>query len=151
MIWIKKYWFHVVAGLSAGIFGLLFVLILAAPKQDAQNRGFVACSQQLLQRLGQCDHRLWCSSKAVAANSRCDIAVIWHGICSWIDGKQPYPWSNYLYEPELSGWVDEEARQEYLKQYPDTKQEMEKLHQLRKELEDEQNARQNTQDLWPEE
>ncbi len=151
MIKFKRDWFYVVAGLVAVFFVLLFLLLLIAPKQDARNRGFAACSQQLLQRLEQCEHRLWCSGRVIVATSRCDIAVVWQGFFDWIDGKQPYPWSNYIYEPEIVSLVDEDARREYLKQYPDTKQEMEKLHILRKELENEQNTQQNIQDLWPEE
>ena len=59
----------------------------------------------------------------------------------WTKGTQPTPWSNYIFEPDVSSpFIDEKARSEYLKNYPDTKAEMERLHILRKDLENDQDT-----------
>ena len=153
MAFIKKHWFSFIVGLLLAVFLLMFILILIAPKQDVQKRGFVACSHQLLADLGECERGLWCSGKAVLRCSWCDIKVIGRGLQNWAKGSQPAPWSNYIYEAEIpqNGFIDEAARQEYLVRFPDTEREMERLNLLRKELENEQNIIENGQDLWPEE
>lgn len=150
MAFIKNYWFGTLLGLAVSAFMLMLMLILIAPKQDVQNRGFVYCTQNLIDDLADCNRALWCSSKAVSKNTWCDIKIIADGFLLWMDNKQPKPWSNYIFKPELpqNSFVDEEARAEYLKQYPDVKQEMESLHKLRKELENEQNLQIDTTDLW---
>ena len=129
-------------GMFMTAFMVMLLLIIISPKQDAKERGFVACTQNLLDDLIDCNHNVVCSTLAIVDNTWCDIKVIVKGAKEWIQGQQPKPWSNYIYEPEMSEnqFVDEEARQKYLKRYPNTKEEMEKKHLLRKELENEQNA-----------
>lgn len=150
MSFIKNYWFGIILGLMMFVFMLILILILIAPKQDAKNRGFVFCTQNLMDNLADCDRALWCSSKAVLRNTLCDFKIISTGLSLWAKGKQPRPWSNYIFEPEpvQNPFVDEEARAEYLKQYPNVKLEMENLHKLRKELENEQSLQTDTEKLW---
>ena len=150
MSFLKNYWFGTVVALVMFIFMLMFVLILIAPKQDAQNRGFVFCTQNLIDDLADCNRSIWCSSRAIAKNTWCDFKIIANGISLWTKGEQSTPWSNYIFEPEIpqNAFIDEEARKEYLEKYPDVRQEMETLHKLRKELENEQNLQADPKELW---
>lgn len=153
MSFIKKYWFGTTIGLFLAMFIVVLVLILISPKQDAKNRGFVYCTQNLIDDLIECDKQLWCTSKSILKNSWCDIHIIGQGLRNWVKGQQDYPWSNYIFEPELSqdSYVDEEARQEYLKEFPNTSLEMKNLLKLRKELENEENMQVDLKELWQEE
>lgn len=150
MSFIKNYWFSILLGLALFVFMLILVLILAAPKQDAKNRGFVFCSQNLMDDLNDCNRALWCSGKAIFKTTFCDLKIIGTGLSLWAKGKQPRPWSNYIFEPEplKNSFVDEDARIKYLEQYPNVKTEMENLHKLRKELENEQSLQTDIEKLW---
>ncbi len=134
-------------------FMMMLVLVIIAPKQDAKGRGFVGCTQNMLEDLIDCDQKIGCSMLAIASNTWCDVKVIAKGAKNWLEEKQKYPWSNYIYEPEdpKNQFVDEQARDEYLKQYPNTKDEMEIKHRLRKELENEQNTIKTDKIEWPKE
>lgn len=148
----KHHWFNIILGCLIAVFVIMLFLIIISPKQDAKGRGFVACTQDLLDDLIFCERRIGCSMKAIAANTWCDVKVITKGAKDWAKGMQQYPWSNYIYEPEKpeNQFVDEDARREYLKQYPDTKKEMELKDLLRKELENEQNTIKNNEISWNE-
>jgi len=152
MSFIKRYWFAATIGLLVSLCFLLLVLLLISPKQDSKERGFVRCTQNMIEHLIVCDKKIGCSLGAIAVNTLCDIKVVGKGVVDWIDGKQPRPWSNYIYVPEVepNPFVDEDARQEYLKQHPDIKQEMQKLNKLRKELEDEENKQMFNEEMLPE-
>lgn len=134
-------------------FAIMLVLVMLSPKYDAKNRGFVACTHNLLDGIVECDHTIGCSMGVIIQSAWCDIKMVGSGIKNWAEGRQAYPWSNYIYEPETpkNQLVDEEARIKYLEQYPDTKAEMEEKHRLRKELENEQNTSENNEISWPDE
>lgn len=141
MSFIKRHWFGLLVSMPVVFFTFFLVLILIAPKQDAQGRGFVQCTQSMAEDLLLCDKRPFCTIRAILSNTACDIGVIADGMVDWTKGTQPTPWSNYIFEPDVSSpFIDEEARSEYLKNYPDTKAEMERLHILRKDLENEQDT-----------
>lgn len=148
---IKHYWFSILMGLLIAVFMVMLILILIAPKQDARSRGFIPCTQSMVDQLIECERKLWCSGGAIVQNAWCDLKVIGAGFKDWTVGKQPRPWSNYIFKAELplNSMVDEEARQDYLKQYPNVQQEMENLHKLRKELENEQNQQDAMSEIWP--
>ena len=138
---IKKYWFATIIGILLVFFGLLVGALILSPKQDLQNRGFVKCTQNLIDELSFCNRKIGCTIVAISENTWCDIKVFVLGFAGWINKNQPTPWSNYIFEPELpiSQYVDEAEHKEYIKQNPDTDKEIEKLNILRKELENEQN------------
>ena len=141
MSFIKHHWFGLLTALPVVFFSLFLVLILFAPKQDAKGRGFVQCTQIMAEELLLCNKSPICTIRAILSNTACDITVIADGVVDWAKGNQPTPWSNYIFEPDVpASFVDEEAHSEYLKNYPDTKAEMERLHILRKDLENEQNT-----------
>lgn len=152
MSFIKQHWFGMTVSLLALVFLVLLILILLAPKQDAKQRGFVKCTQNMIEELLECDKKFACSISAIAGNTWCDIKVVGLGIKEWANGKQPAPWSNYIFEPEPveNPLIDEEYRAEYLKAYPDVKQEMMRLEKLRKDLENEQNDQNFNEEMLPE-
>ena len=134
---IKRYWFGVVMGCLTSIFVVVLVLVIIAPKQDSKQRGFVKCTQNMVSQLIDCDKAVLCSMKAIVSNTLCDIKVINTGISKWLKGEQERPWSNYIFEPELplASYFDKEEIDEYMKEYPDTKEQIKKLDKLRKDLE----------------
>lgn len=151
MAWIKQYWFAAIIGMLLLFFGLLVVAILVAPKYDARNRGFGQCTQALMGELADCNTKIGCTVAAIAKNTLCDIKVMTDGFKLWFEGSQKYPWSNYVFEPETIPqiFVDQEAREEYLRDFPDVKEEMKRLNELRKELEHEQDAEEFTPEMLP--
>jgi hypothetical protein len=138
---VKHHWFGLILNLFVLLFGVMTILIMIAPKQDVQGRGFIPCTLVMIDELSSCERKVYCSVKAIAQNSWCDFKVIGSGLLHWLQGTQARPWSNYIFTPQLpeDEWIDQDARAEYLKQYPNTLQEMQKLKQLGKELENEQN------------
>jgi hypothetical protein len=153
MFLIKRYWFEVVMILLVTLFLGVVTVLLLSPKQDVDNRGFIPCTKALMDNLFDCDRKILCSIKAVLTNTKCEISVIHDGIKLWINDKQDYPWSNYIFEPKLpsSAYIDDEAVKEYLKEHPNVKADMENLHLLRKDLENENANSENYKDLWQEE
>jgi hypothetical protein len=138
MNFIKRYWFAGLLAFIVGCFLLLFVLLILSPKVDAKGRGFVKCTYEMIDNLTDCDKAFWCSVGSVMKNTWCNVNVVAEGVGLWLDDKQAYPWSNYIFEPEIAedSFIDEDVRAEYLKNNPDVKQEMMRLDKLRKELEE---------------
>ncbi|MBE6467500.1 MAG: hypothetical protein E7004_02795 [Alphaproteobacteria bacterium] len=153
MNFIKRYWFGGLLASVMGCFLLLFVLLVISPKQDAKKRGFIQCTQEMIDNLISCERKIWCSTKAIANNTYCDVKIIIQGFDLWLDNKQPKPWSNYIFEPEIekNSFFDEEERAEYLKKYPDVKDEMIRLDKLRKDLENEENEQNISEEMLPKE
>ena len=151
MNFIKKYWFGSLISLIICCFLILFLLLIISPKQDAKSRGFIKCTQQMIEDIYDCNRKIWCSIKAIGNNTLCDIGIVVEGITLWIDDKQSYPWSNYIFEPEITenSFFDEEARQEYLKNNPNVKNEMMRLDKLRKDLEYDENNQKITKEMLP--
>ena len=151
MNFIKRYWFGGILTTVICCFLLLFVLLIISPKQDAKNRGFVKCTQSMITSLSDCNRKIWCSVETISENTWCNIKVIAEGFKLWLDDKQPRPWSNYLFEPEAieNSFFDEEAIAEYLKNNPNVKQEMMRLDELRKELENEENDQNFDEEMLP--
>ena len=154
MSFIKRYWFGCLTGFILSCFLVLFILLIISPKQDTKGRGFIKCTQEMVNELTLCNKKIWCSIKAIGNNTLCDVFVVAKGFDLWLDDKQPTPWSNYIFEPELEEnlFFDEEARIEYIKNNPDTKDEMIRLNKLRKDLENEANKNLDiTEEMLPKE
>lgn len=141
MKWVKDHWFGMIMWLWVVAVALVMVMVLLSPHYDAKNRGFAFCTQQLIEKLEECDKKIACSTVAVLDNTICDVKIIGKSFKEWVDGKHPYPWSGYIFAAEipLSSFINEDERREYLEEYPDTLAEMEKLKFLRKDLENAQN------------
>lgn len=152
MSFIKTHWLGLISGFIIFCFLAMFVLVLLSPRLDAQKRGFIPCTEAMAETMLNCpsDGRYSCMSKAILGNSWCDMKIIASGLKSWVGGKQSYPWSNYIFVPELpqDEGFDEQARAEYLKNNSDIIQEMQNLKILHEELENEQqNIGLNPEDL----
>jgi len=141
MNFIKAHWFGILIWIWLTLVFLFAALIVSAPHYDARNRGFAFCSQQLIDDLHSCNHSVFCSSEMIIRSTKCDLKVVAASFSDWMAGKHQYPWSGYIFVPELPQdyLIDEESRREYLKEYPDTAEEMLKLQQLRKDMENAQN------------
>jgi hypothetical protein len=87
MDFIKRYWFGGILTIIVCCFLLLFVLLIISPKQDAKNRGFVKCTQDMISSLSYCDRKIWCSIKAISSNTTdCIRSGIMFGNACMLDG-----------------------------------------------------------------
>ena len=150
---IKHFWFHIFITFLLLCFVGIAVLILLSPKQDMKRRGFVPCTEEMIEDLLNCNRRFLCSSRAIIENNLCVAQVIRIGFSDWVKGKQPRPWSNYIFKPELysDSFIDQEEVKKYLETHPDVKIEMERLHRMRKDMENENNKQIDSEKKWNEE
>lgn len=145
MQFIKYHWFGLLVSVIVFLFLCVFALVLAAPHQDEQKRGFVPCTETMAEELHNCNSRNMCVLGSVIKNTFCNIKVIGQGIKLWAVGEQPTPWSNYLFEPELKRPAvnddvePEESLDEYYQNTPDIAAEMDELQQLNQQLENSDN------------
>lgn len=145
MQFIKTHWFGLLVSVVVFLFLCVFALVLAAPHQDEQKRGFVPCTEKMAEELHDCDRRNICVLGSVVKNTFCNIKVIGEGVKLWLTGRQPAPWSNYLFAPDVKrpSAVDdvepEESLEEYYRDTPDIAAEMENLKELNQQLENKDN------------
>lgn len=82
---------------------LLFVTVVAvAPHNDMKMRGFAPCTIVMAEELnvGGSQQKIWEVMSAVGGGYLCYAGVMREGMSLWLEGKQPTPWANYLFEPE---------------------------------------------------
>lgn len=138
MKFIKHHWFNLLIALMI-VFGMGFMLLIAlSPREDAQKRGFIPCTEQLADSVTDCHGGLACTTKAVLLNSVCDAKVIGRGFKLWWQNQQPRPWSNYLFKPEISHHdsVLYENSELFYQEYPDHLRDFEKVKQEHRKLEE---------------
>lgn len=90
--------------LTALIFGVVYLstVMYLSPRQDLQERGFIPCTKQLVFELSGCQNgKIGCPLKLLWQDMKCNIKVVGNGVNNWLNGTQPTPWANYLFEPEL--------------------------------------------------
>lgn len=142
MNFIKTHWLGLISGFLIFCFLVMFILVLLSPRLDAKKRGFIPCTEAMAETMLNCseNNKYSCMFKAVIGNSWCDMKVIGFGLKNWLGGHQSYPWSNYIFVPELpqDEDFDEKARAEYLQNNNDIALEMSHLKKLHEELENEQ-------------
>lgn len=91
-----------------------FVLYLTAvmffsPRQDALKRGFIPCTETLVNNLTFCKRGgIGCPLGYLWQDTKCNITVVWKGFREWIGGRQNTPWANYLYTPMAVAETDEQ-------------------------------------------
>lgn len=79
----------------------LTTVLIISPKNDLQNRGFIACTRDLVLNLGECKSgETGCVFKSFYKDTSCNLGVIADGFSAWIKGNQSTPWDNYIFEPE---------------------------------------------------
>lgn len=130
---IKIHWFGILLSFISVLFLGLMALVFYSPRQDVLKRGFIPCTQQLVKDVFACgEHKHWCMSKAIVKNTGCDFKVVLDGAKAWAEGKQPAPWSNYLFEPKLpepEAAEDDAAIKAYYAENPHSEEDMLKLQQ----------------------
>ncbi len=95
------------------LFMVEFFLILNSPRQNADGKGFSACTQTMIDNLHNCNQNTWCAFKTVSKNYICYNAVIYKGFKNWLFGDAKTPWSDYFYAeenqfaPELEDFYNE--------------------------------------------
>ena len=138
MRFIRQHWFGIITGTVIFCFLVMFILVLISPRQDVRKRGFIPCTEAMAEQMLSCsENKLGCMFKAVLKNSWCDLNVIGRGFVLWAKGDQDWPWSNYIFIPELpqDEFFDKEAQAEYFKNNPGTVAEMQQLKELNEQLE----------------
>lgn len=136
MTFIKYHWFGFLVSLFALTYLFVFVLVLLAPRQDIEKRGFIPCTEVMADELLECHQGAICMLKAITKNGWCDAKVIGDGIKNWVSGKQKTPWANYLFTPKLEETEEiDEGLQEFYSQNPDINSSMKKLRNLNQKLE----------------
>ena len=137
MRFFREHWFGGLVSLLVAVYVLMFVLVLAAPRQDEKQRGFVKCTAVMKDELLKCQKSLFCALSVVASNSFCNVSVIGEGVALGLGGEQSTPWANYLFEPQISAG-DEKNHPDYQKFYdenPDLARQMSDLKKKYKNLE----------------
>ena len=125
------------------IFMVYMCAVLAfSPRTDALERGFIPCTQRLVEQLTACRRgEVGCALGRLWQDMQCNVSVVFDGFGAWIKGKQTTPWENYLFEPVLVSSLDED-----LSQYPDLKKDALQLQKQYRQLEQEgQNEEKNTE------
>lgn len=136
---LKHYWFGILTSLIlfAGFF--FFLLVLVSPRQDAQKRGFIPCTEAMAQGMLSCpvQNKYSCMFGYILKNSWCDIKVIGRGMKLWVAGEQKAPWSNYIFTPILDeDNPEDEVLQEFRENNPHLGLELEYMKKLNQQLEE---------------
>lgn len=137
MQFIKNHWFGLFISLFMLYFLGVFFIVMIAPHQDEQKRGFVPCTEKMAEKLHDCDSKKICVLDVVIKNTFCDIRIINQGIMNWVKGKQPSPWASYLFTtPKSAEQIQEDKEwQEYTGEKPNFDAQMNELDTKRQELE----------------
>lgn len=136
MNFIKTHWFGLLISIFVLFYMLVSTLVLIAPRKDSELRGFTACTEVFALEVKACDGSK-CVLKKIVSNSWCDIKVVCSGFADWVSGKQPRPWSNYLFDLEYEEEVEEdmdEGLQEFYETNPNLIYDIEELKRLNEEL-----------------
>ena len=136
---VKIHWF----GLSISLLGILylmfFALIAFSPRQDKLERGFIPCTKAMMTQMLDCPkNKAICFSEAIFKSTVCDAGVIAKGVKNWLNGEQPTPWANYLFEPELDQPAEHHPElDEFYEQNKNIREDMQLLEKARLDLEGE--------------
>ena len=76
------------------------IVMYISPRQDAEKRGFIPCTEELVQNLTGCETgKLGCAFGFLWNDMKCNVSVVLNGLGAWTKGQQPTPWANYLFKP----------------------------------------------------
>ena len=129
----KKHWFETIIVTIVILFFAEFFLILSAPHDEKNNRGFSLCTNDMIENVSNCNTQTWCTFKAVSKNYLCYNLVILKGFKNWVSQKSPTPWSDYFYALEAEDPPEELV--EFYEENPDIKEQMQTLLEKNSELE----------------
>lgn len=123
------------------------VVMIMSPKNDIKNRGFIACTKQLVVDLGECESgQIKCVLKGFYQDTICNSAVVFDGFGQWIKGEQKTPWANYVFEPELPENIDEDYDSDPVQDMKNMVIDREFMLQKHQELENAKNRALQTND-----
>lgn len=135
-MFLRNHWFGLMVSILVGLYFVVFLLVVFAPKQDANQRGFVKCSVQLAENLQNCQAAKWCMCKEVLRNGWCNVEIVAEGLSLWIKGRQSTPWANYFFQPVSDEPQMSAEAMEYYKQHQsELEKSLKKLKKLNAELE----------------
>lgn len=122
-----------------GIFMLfvvyLTVMLAISPKQDRQKRGFIACTEQLVLDVAECERgSILCPLKYLGHDMACNTAVILDGFGAWLRGRQPTPWANYLFVAESLEVTDEDFDSSHIENMDELEQQRQFIQHKQQEL-----------------
>ncbi len=141
MNFIKQHWFGTLIALIMFFSIFLFLIVVFSPRYDRQQRGFIPCTETMADELLDCGNKSFCMLGAILNNSICDAKIILAGLGDWVKGRQPTPWSNYFFTPDLTPDEEDEAEvQEFYQDNPNLREDMNRLKQLNENLEQQQSA-----------
>ena len=87
-----------------GLFFLFVVYMITvmflSPRQDAEKRGFIPCTEELVYGIANCEAgKMSCTFGYLWNDTKCNVNVILNGLGAWAKGQQATPWANYLFTP----------------------------------------------------
>lgn len=134
-----------------GIFVLfvvyLTVMLAISPKQDRQKRGFIACTEQLVLDVAECERgSVVCPLKYLGHDMACNTAVILDGFGAWLRGRQPTPWANYLFVAESPEVTDEDFDSSHIENMDELEQQRQFIQHKQQELDAAKNRSLNLRD-----
>lgn len=99
---IREYWFGGLMALFVVLFLLFVAIVATAPHNDAKMRGFAPCTYVMAEELSAAagGRKVWEVMTVIGRGYLCYAGVMRKGVAFWVDGKQPTPWANYMFEPE---------------------------------------------------
>lgn len=140
MNYIKQHWFGMSISCFMAYFLLIFIMVAISPQNDEKNRGFIPCSYEQTEKIISCrENKLICVLSASLRGNVCYMKVMNKGLWDFITGKQPRPWSNYLFEPEIVQNDGKDAEyeaeiQKVMEENPTLVDDMEKIKEKNREL-----------------
>lgn len=113
----------------------LTVMLAVSPKQDRQKRGFIACTEQLVLDVAECERgSIGCPLKYLGHDMACNTAVILDGFGAWLRGRQPTPWANYLFVAEPLESLDEDFNSNHIENMEELEQQRQFIQHKQQEL-----------------
>ena len=140
MNYIKQHWFGMGISCFMAYFLLVFIMVAVSPQNDEKNRGFIPCSHEQTEKIINCQkNKVFCVLSASVRGNVCYMKVLNKGFFDFVIGKQPRPWSNYLFTPEIVQNPEKDAQYEaelqaILAENPTLVEDMEKIKEKNQEL-----------------
>lgn len=106
---ILKYTYYICLGLFCVFVFYMTSVMFLSPRQDALKRGFIPCTEALVNNLTYCQKgKIFCPLQYLGKDLVCNTKVVWNGLILWGKGVQKTPWNNYLYTPVIVAPTDDE-------------------------------------------
>ena len=95
-----KLLYYYCLGLFVAFIVYMTIVMYISPRQDAEKRGFIPCTEELVHNLTGCETgKMSCAMGYLWDDMQCNISVVLNGFGAWVKGQQSTPWANYLFEP----------------------------------------------------